>query len=386
MIQSLQECETGRFLLRRAFLVKPKFKIALHECTNEMKPCDLGQPATAREVQHGEWILPLLNNITETKKTFQCCHLWNDLSFWGNNNTEQRMQVCGTAAHSNYFNATKEYNVPTWHACDCDQLGGTETLPTQRESWQWRPSRCTLRDWNASEFCSALGPRRVLMVGDSTMEQTASTLMNMVTTYYAVGNKTAWSCADQLTFALSDRLISSHGDHERGLTLKEYVERENCDIVVLSTAAHWHVHEEVPAILDSVFDAIRQLKTSTTKSNVTFVWKSQNAGDFRCGNFTTPWPESTVAKIEKEIISSRGGEGDGYKWSMFPYIDQEAEKRCIRDRVHYIDMSPTYFRRDAHRYDEKSARWDCLHYCVPGPLNLFATLLLNLMLALSVSK
>ena len=42
----------------------------------------------------------------------------------------------------------------------------------------WEPSGCRLRDFSASAFCTALGDRTLLLVGDSTMQQLASVLMN----------------------------------------------------------------------------------------------------------------------------------------------------------------------------------------------------------------
>jgi hypothetical protein len=58
------------------------------------------------------------------------------------------------------------------NACACD--------PARREqlSLLWEPSGCRLRDFSASAFCTALGDRTLLLVGDSTMQQLASVLMN----------------------------------------------------------------------------------------------------------------------------------------------------------------------------------------------------------------
>ena len=58
------------------------------------------------------------------------------------------------------------------NACACD--------PARREqlSLLWAPSRCRLRDFSAAAFCAALGDRTLLLVGDSTMQQLASVLMN----------------------------------------------------------------------------------------------------------------------------------------------------------------------------------------------------------------
>ena len=47
---------------------------------------------------------------------------------------------------------------------------------------------CQLPKWNASRFCELLGGRRVLFVGDSTMQQTAAVLMSAIAWHYHVAN------------------------------------------------------------------------------------------------------------------------------------------------------------------------------------------------------
>jgi hypothetical protein len=39
------------------------------------------------------------------------------------------------------------------------------------------------REWNATLFCEALGKRTILMMGDSSMQQSSSTLFSMVSLY-----------------------------------------------------------------------------------------------------------------------------------------------------------------------------------------------------------
>ena len=47
-------------------------------------------------------------------------------------------------------------------------------------TYDWVPCFCMLHRWNASFFCELLGNRTILLVGDSTMEQSVSTLMAMI--------------------------------------------------------------------------------------------------------------------------------------------------------------------------------------------------------------
>lgn len=57
---------------------------------------------------------------------------------------------------------------------------GCKCEPSAHYTWD-APTSCRLLAWDAREFCRVLSPEKnVLLVGDSTMEQAASTLMNAV--------------------------------------------------------------------------------------------------------------------------------------------------------------------------------------------------------------
>lgn len=87
--------------------------------------------------------------------------------------------------------------------CACDREAGTRYSLSLRERWDWRPSACRLVDWSAEGFCRVLGStRRLLLVGDSTMQQAFSTLTSMIT---AGGG----ACAPQVLFGISSHLMTS---------------------------------------------------------------------------------------------------------------------------------------------------------------------------------
>jgi hypothetical protein len=65
--------------------------------------------------------------------------------------------------------------------CSCDITMNTRGIVSSREKYIWEPTSCSLLAWNSSQFCSLLGSRRILIIGDSTMHQTAVELMNMLT-------------------------------------------------------------------------------------------------------------------------------------------------------------------------------------------------------------
>ena len=61
------------------------------------------------------------------------------------------------------------YEKSAHQACEC--------MP-EMVTARWVPHQCQLLPWSANHFCSTLGNRSIMFVGDSTMHQVATTLMN----------------------------------------------------------------------------------------------------------------------------------------------------------------------------------------------------------------
>ena len=75
------------------------------------------------------------------------------------------------------------------------------------KSFEWRPRHCRLVEWDSSHFCSVLGERRLLMVGDSTMHQHFVVLHNAIVWGAALlANASSSDCESQLGFEFSDTL------------------------------------------------------------------------------------------------------------------------------------------------------------------------------------
>ena len=134
--------------------------------------------------------------VNVTKKSFQCC-TWdkefsNDPEVCGNEKITRFYQEC-------YVGSNIVVQQAGGNACSCDAaLQGRSTV-NARENYDWVPSFCMLHHWNASFFCELLGNRTILLVGDSTMEQSASTLMAMI-------QSGEGGCADQIKACRSDFL------------------------------------------------------------------------------------------------------------------------------------------------------------------------------------
>lgn len=79
-----------------------------------------------------------------------------------------------------------------------------------------------------------------------------------------------------------------------------------------------------------------------------------------------------------------------YHWNLFPTYDDMAKTFFKDIGVDIIDMYPLFLRPDGHpgkygtvhKIGDKHNVVDCLHYCTPGPLDLFSILLYHLLIDL----
>ena len=235
--------------------------------------------------------------------------------------------------------------------CICDRTDDTRFVTNRREKYYWKPSNCNILEWNSTLFCELLGERKILMMGDSSMQQTAATLMSMITG----GNGT---CAPQITFGRSDHVIFGFKGHQNYANLVDEIEP---NITIVTAGAHIEDRGDVDTILHGI-NLHQQTRASLGKTVPTVVWKTQNPGHLACHKYKSPVAEFAVNKSVP----------DHYRWTEFTKFDKHTDIQCPKYGFKILHMSPLYLRPDAHIEGHKE---DCLHYCMPGPLDLFSIIL-----------
>ena len=127
------------------------------------------------EYKDGEWVLKKHHRSINIKKSFYCCPTSGDMNLLNDDNRicdneEEGSHVCW------YTKGNPLYSTSVGRGCSCDiNLGRHQSHI--RERYLWQPHNCRLLEWNATQFCNLLGDRNISMIGDSTMEQTAATLV-----------------------------------------------------------------------------------------------------------------------------------------------------------------------------------------------------------------
>jgi len=276
-------------------------------------------------------------------------------------------------------------SLPEWYSGNGCACGDFEDV------YKWKPRFCALHRWNGNGFCTALGKRRLLLVGDSTMLQLFMRLNNAL-------NATARSsctCARQLFFGMSGTLMGrALGRLNYGTHWVPLVKAVKPDVLVVGTSSH--------IFGSDVFrDAIRSFAHDL---------------DAKFPDLPVLWKASPPYGCGKAILSHYPDE-DFWSTHLRPlYGYPEALERdhfvrvLLGSRVTWFDFKPMWLRTDshpgtwAHKGSWKAparpipdsrnitdgfsfrggvslgARGDCLHQCFNGPIHYQLRVLLSLLM------
>jgi len=212
--------------------------------------------------------------------------------------------------------------------------------------------------WDPSDVCRRLNGRRVVMVGDSTMNQAADVLMNAVV---------PGGCHKQFKYAISDTLIDRElGRFNRGGSWLRGVLAYDPHIVIVTAGAHIFGRENFDLVLGTFIEEAKELMR--TKPSIQVVWKTQQPGG------------CTHDIIANNEVFPR--ETNKYNYDEFYERDQYVLSILPTQGIHVIDMRMLYYRSDGHidsRVDNPDEQKDCLHMCAPGPLDVVADLFSKLL-------
>lgn len=345
-----------------------KFKLILNVLFVVTPVLVLSRMCSINEYGIGSWFL----DATVKEKSFLCCGY--DEKDYLNLRT-----YCGYKQQFSFNNMYRgglvsEYSVKLYahladHACRCDF--DDRTLVKRREQYRWRPFGCEFPSWNATDFCLYLGKRNIMIIGDSVSMQQCDTLINMI--IHADQN-----CADQIYCARSNHLISLNSElYNSDLHNFTYYLQSSVlpDIVLISTGAHFqNMTNLFNMTIHLVVAEINELKHNLLRKNQTmpiFYWNQISIGHINCHLETEPLQNITFLNVQS---------GDQYHWKYLEKFDELARELFLANNLSYFDMTPLKYRADGHissgegMWNLNSYKYgkDCLHYCAPGPLDIFS--------------
>ena len=237
-------------------------------------------------------------------------------------------------------------------ACACDT----------KDQYEWQSP--SLKPWNPETFCKDLGRRTILLIGDSTMRQTAATLMNAVHLY---------GCQTQIRMVYSDTLISQPvGAQNRGRHWLTAVNDYQPDIVIVTAGADVYSEANFTRVIDLFISQTHHIQRKFPRVQV--IWKTQNPGG--CTDEIAPGHPfvTAVTQFKEEKLNATSHISN---WNTFWSRDSQVIARLQSQQHHipFIDMRMLYSRTDQHPKNHN----DCLHFCGPGPLSVFPVLLQRLL-------
>lgn len=146
----------------------------------------------------------------------------------------------------------------------------------------------------------------------------------------------------------------------RGKPFTQHIDQLQPDIAILTAGAHIANATGFDRMLDTVSRDIIALRKS--HPNLRVLWKTQQPGG--CG-------DSPLDRLpDTEYWDDQSGQ-NSYNYRYFLEWDALSRARFQTLDVPVIDLQMLYYRVDAHRRPN-----DCLHMCMPGPLDaMFPTML-----------
>ena len=150
----------------------------------------------------------------------------------------------------------------------------------------------------------------------------------------------------------------------------------------MNRGAHYENDEIVLAYLNSTLALIRSISPETI-----IVWRATIPGTHHCESYFEPFASMDQLPPRETWPTS----GWPYNWGLFERQNSLVRKLIANfPGVYYLDVvSASILRRESHPDSAGKGlgkeKNDCLHYCLPGPPDLWTVALVEL-LALLVSE
>mmetsp|Transcript_59213 Transcript_59213/g.63893 ORF Transcript_59213/g.63893 Transcript_59213/m.63893 type:complete len:362 (-) Transcript_59213:1405-2490(-) len=250
------------------------------------------------------------------------------------------------------------------NGCKCDDF---------LDKYEWSSAALSAQ-FDPNTTCQILGNRTVALIGDSTMAQVASTLINSLV---------PGGCHNQISIHSADTLVKrDFGGMNRGKHFIEYLYDLKPDIAIVGVGPHIsHNHNSsFYSIVNEVLSDMNEIKLRWG-NNITFGWKTQQPGG--CSqNMTNPKnPLATKSGLLNTTFR--------HNWELFYEWDEMLTTQLEEIKMPFLDLRMLYSRTDGHissrgklvkYWGRKEEYTDCLHLCTPGPLDVVSRLFHNFLL------
>lgn len=139
---------------------------------------------------------------------------------------------------------------------------------------------------------------------------------------------------------------------------------DEASLLILNRGAHFAPSPFILRELKATFRFLRFMYP-----NKLIIFRNTVPGHQNCSAYSEPLTKQQELR-----------DGTMYSWSKFREQNQLAKNLAELFGIVYMDVdAQTQFRADGHFGRNKKGTEDCLHYCMPGPIDTWVQLLYNML-------
>ena len=258
---------------------------------------------------------------------------------------------------------------------------------SQYPYWKWETNSHEMQKFTNENFCELIKDRKgILFVGDSITRLFSYTLASMMKTESI--SKDKWSICNgnnQIEFIRNDFLDTNNyfignkcknSDGNFGVNAKCFEFFDHLalyDTIIVNSGAHprfvyEYGFEEYHMSMKLASTRISS-KMNMLHDNPILIARNTVPGSWGCDENTFSAPKNITYALEMIQKSP-----PSYKWNDFNVANEIFESVFSYDNWNILDAyTPTILRADSH-----IGSGDCLHYCIPGPADLWVDFLYNI--------
>lgn len=283
--------------------------------------------------------------------------------------------------------------------------------PNPKQSYYWNPDPiCShqLERFTVKKMCRAMRGRPLVFMGDSLSVYSASTLINAMANHKQYVENTphhyrnipllegfpknrpslrfvefeeACRAVDEEPFLL---FINDSQYLDRSQAMLSWLQNNSNAIMVINRGYHYSndkiMRTEIPLTLGTYLTLLTPKEESPLRDTGLLIWRSIHEGHPGCEKYFDSPP------FDKSNYSQYQSRDEGYQWASTRLQDSQIIRPIIQhlrstnahnasSRLIYLDILSSS-RLFIGRHTP-----DCLHYCIPGPMESWITLVMNTIMA-----
>eukprot|EP00980_Cylindrotheca_fusiformis_P014536 scaffold3914_cov121-Cylindrotheca_fusiformis.AAC.5 len=273
------------------------------------------------------------------------------------------------------------YTAPNDWENRCSKRQDKSLGDTFQESEWTVADRCTFQPFNTTRLCEVLQNRTVAFLGDSISFQQYNSLAYLTSAKDVLRFKT--KCFSRTCPNFTSKLYWMRDNQATSTQWNNLVRNVDPEVIVLNRGAHFTPTDELLRELnDTLHTALKWQEDCDARGrDCVLLWRTTAPGFPNCQQ--VPGPLDNAAKAE-EIIANKSWYMEQEVRQKFHWWEFASQNQMVEDliqdfrtvqklRIYFLDFYDLAILRPDHHIDDK----DCLHWCLPGPMDSANQLLLH---------